>query len=147
MARSTRVWVLNSQRKSLEAVALDLGLQVKTAEGPLPSGAIAVKAPRIGMYSPWTGGNMDEGWTRWVLEQYDFASTTLHNADVRPSTGLGAGGGKLREKYDVIILPDQGTRAIVEGATGQNVRPEYRGGIGDEGVAALREFVGRGARW
>ena len=33
------------------------------------------------MYSPWTGGNMDEGWTRWVLEQYDFNLTTLHNAD------------------------------------------------------------------
>ena len=24
------------------------------------------------MYAPWTGGNIDEGWTRWVLEQYEF---------------------------------------------------------------------------
>jgi len=88
------------------------------------------------MYSPWTGGNMDEGWTRWVLEQYDFASTTLHNADIRS--------GKLRDKYDAIILPDQAARSIVEGATGQNIRPEYRGGIGDEGVAALRDFLAQG---
>jgi hypothetical protein len=136
MTRSARVWVLNGQRKSVEAVASEIGLQVKTADGPVPAGALAVKAPRIGMYSPWTGGNMDEGWTRWVLEQYDFASTTLHNADVRA--------GKLRDKYDVIIFPDQGTRAIVDGSTGQNVRPEYRGGIGDEGVSALREFVAHG---
>ena len=28
--------------------------------------------PRIGLYQPWTG-SMDEGWTRWVLEQYGFA--------------------------------------------------------------------------
>jgi hypothetical protein len=117
-------------------VASDLGLQVKTADAAASAGVLAIKAPRIGMYSPWTGGNMDEGWTRWVLEQYDFTSTTLHNADVRA--------GKLREKYDVIIFPDQGTRAIVDGATGQNVRPEYRGGIGDEGVASLREFIGHG---
>ncbi|HVD91547.1 MAG TPA: hypothetical protein VNC21_04675, partial [Vicinamibacterales bacterium] len=134
--RAARVWVSSGPRKSIESVASDLGLQVKTADGPAPAGALAVKAPRIGMYSPWTGGNMDEGWTRWVLEQYDFTSTTVHNADVRA--------GKLREKYDVIIFPDQGTRAIVDGASGQNVRPEYRGGIGDEGVAALREFVSHG---
>jgi hypothetical protein len=134
--RSTRVWVLSAPRKSLDAVASELGLQVKTADGPAPAGALAVKAPRIGMYSPWTGGNMDEGWTRWVLEQYDFNSSTLHNAAVRA--------GKLREKYDVIILPDQGTRAIIDGASGQNIRPEYRGGIGDEGVGALRDFVAQG---
>ncbi len=88
------------------------------------------------MYSPWTGGNMDEGWTRWVLEQYDFTSTTLHNAEMRA--------GKLRDRYDVIILPDQAPRSIVDGASGQNVRPEYRGGIGEDGVKALRDFVAQG---
>ena len=35
------------------------------------------------MYQPWTGGNMDEGWTRWVLEQYQFNLTSIHNADIR----------------------------------------------------------------
>ena len=133
--KGDRIWV-TAPRKSLDAVASELGMQIKGADGPLPSGAVPVKAPRVGMYSPWTGGNMDEGWTRWVLEQYDFNLTTLHNAEMRA--------GKLREKFDAIILPDQNPRAIVDGATGQNVRPEYRGGIGDEGVAALREFVAHG---
>src|SRR3954462_11685484 len=134
--RTDRVWILSAPKASLDAVASGIGLQIKTAEGPAPAGAIAVKAPRIGMYSPWTGGNMDEGWTRWVLEQYDFNLATLHNEDVRA--------GKLRDKYDVVILPDQQPRSIVDGAGGQNVRPEYRGGIGEEGVAALREFIAQG---
>jgi hypothetical protein len=134
--RSTRVWVTNAPRKSLDAVAAELGIPIKTADGTAPASALAVKAPRVGMYSPWTGGNMDEGWTRWVLEQYDFNLTTLHNAELRA--------GKLREKLDVVILPDQAPRSIVEGATGPNVRPEYRGGIGDEGIAALREFLAQG---
>jgi hypothetical protein len=134
--KGEKVLVLSAPRKSLDAVAADLGLQIRTATIGLPAGTTTLKAPRIGMYSPWTGGNMDEGWTRWVLEQYDFGQTTLHNADVRA--------GKLREKFDAIILPDQAPRAILDGATGQNVRPEYRGGIGDEGVAALREFVSQG---
>ena len=42
---------------------------------------------------------MDEGWTRWVLEQYEFTLTTLHNADIRA--------GRLRQQFDAIILPDQ----------------------------------------
>jgi hypothetical protein len=131
-----RVWVTNAPRKTLDAVAADLGLQVTGSTGAAPSTAVAIKAPRIGMYSPWTGGNMDEGWTRWVLEQYGFTSTTLHNAEMRA--------GKLRDTYDVVILPDQAPRSIVEGASGQNVRPEYRGGIGEDGVKALRDFVAQG---
>jgi len=51
---------------------------------------------------------------------------------------------KLREKYDVVILPDQSPRAIIDGAGGPGVRPEYRGGIGDEGLGALRDFLGQG---
>jgi hypothetical protein len=134
--KSARVWVTNVARKALESAASAVGLTVKTADGAIPSGALQVRAPRIGMYQPWGGGNMDEGWTRWVLEQYNFTSTPLHNADVRA--------GKLREKYDAIIIPDQTPRSIIEGSTGAAVRPEYRGGIGDEGVAALRDFVAQG---
>jgi hypothetical protein len=134
--KGDQAWVLNAPRKSLDTAAADFGLSIKTADATAPAGALNIKAPRIGMYSPWTGGNMDEGWTRWVLEQYDFAQTTLHNADIRA--------GKLREKYDAIILPDQAPRSIIDGANGSNIRPEYRGGIGDEGIAALRQFVAQG---
>ena len=133
--RATRVWANYAPRKSIDAVATEFGLQITTADTAPTAGALMVKAPRIGMYSPWSGGNMDEGWTRWVLEQYDFNLTTIHNADVR---------GRLRDKYDVIIFPDQAPRAIIEGATGQNVRPEYRGGIGEDGITALRDFLGQG---
>src|SRR5262249_53482559 len=34
-----------------------------------------VRAPRIGLYHGW-GGNMDEGWTRWLLEQFEFPYTS-----------------------------------------------------------------------
>jgi hypothetical protein len=134
--KGDQAWVLSAPRKSIDAVAAELGLQIRTADSAVPTTAMLLKTPRIGMYSPWTGGNMDEGWTRWVLEQYDFVHTTLHNADLRA--------GQLRDKYDVIILPDQQPRSIVDGANGQNIRPEYRGGIGEEGLNALREFVGKG---
>ena len=49
---------------------------------------------------PWTGGNMDEGWTRWVLEQYEF---NLTDAPQRRRPRRQA----ARSKFDAIILPDQ----------------------------------------
>jgi hypothetical protein len=39
--------------------------------GSRPSVEHPMRAPRIAMYQSWTA-NMDEGWTRWVLEHYEF---------------------------------------------------------------------------
>ncbi len=103
-------------------------------------------AARIGLYKSWIA-NIDEGWTRWVLEQYGFPYTTLTDADIRA--------GRLRERFDVVILPSQSPRAIVEGhGTGPRSRsapwnpvpPEYRGGIGAAGVDMLKSFVQEGGR-
>ena len=76
-----RVVVTGAPRGSLDKIAADLGFTLRSESQA--RGGVAIKAPRIGMYDTWNGGNMDEGWTRWVLEQYGFRSTRLHNADVR----------------------------------------------------------------
>ena len=154
---AARAIVTNAPRKALEDAARSFGMNVvsmdpvrltasakATASPPEPwrrwrpdtTDGMGIRAPRIGMYQPWGGGNVDEGWTRWVLEQYGFDSTSLHNDDIRA--------GHLKDKFDAIILPDQTPQSIVTGSTGENVRPEYRGGIGDEGVAALKAFVASG---
>jgi hypothetical protein len=132
----TRVMVSGAQRARLEALAGEFGLDVKTESAPRGRGGILVQAPRVGLYQPWGGGNMDEGWTRWVLEQYEFAPITLRNSDIRA--------GRLRDKFDVVIFADQAPRAIINGQRGAWVRPEYSGGIGDEGLQALKTFVAGG---
>ena len=76
---------------------------------------------------------MDEGWTRWLLEAYDFEFTSLRNADVL------AGG--LRGRYDVIIVADMGSGQILNGFARGTVPPRYEGGIGAVGVRALDAFV------
>jgi hypothetical protein len=91
---------------------------------------------RIGLYRPW-GSNMDEGWTRCVLEQYRFGPVSLYNADVRR--------GNLRAKFDTIVLPDlRGRESLLNGLSAADVPPEYAGGIGDEGALALKKFVEEG---
>ncbi|MGA3187915.1 MAG: hypothetical protein ABSF22_12470, partial [Bryobacteraceae bacterium] len=97
--------------------------------------AVAVRKLRIGLYEPWAG-NIDEGWTKWILEQFHFPFTILHNDDVQ--------GGHLRAKFDSIVIAEMSTRNIVDGMQPGTVPGRYAGGIGDDGVEALREFVNDG---
>ncbi len=76
---------------------------------------------------------IDEGWTRWILEDFGFAPVTLRNGDVRA--------GHLRERLDVILLADSSTRSILDGYAAGVVPGEYSGGLGEPGAAALRDFV------
>ncbi|HEX9187254.1 MAG TPA: M14 metallopeptidase family protein [Vicinamibacteria bacterium] len=115
-----------------------------TAVSGFPEGALPLRAPRTGLYKPWAA-SMDEGWTRFVLEQYGFEPKTLDNKAVR------AGG--LDASYDVIVLPDV-TKEVIgtgkpkrdEGAMrySPELPPEYQGGLEKEGAAALKAFVERG---
>jgi hypothetical protein len=91
--------------------------------------------PRVGIYKPFVA-SMDEGWTRYVLEQFDVPYTSIENKDVRA--------GNLRSRFDTIILADQEAESIVNGHAAGTMPPEYAGGIGFEGVTALRAFVESG---
>jgi len=119
----------------VQQVVNELALTAQETEQAPAASALRLRMPRVGLYQPWTA-NMDEGWTRWLLEQYEFPYTTLRNADIKA--------GKLAEKFDAIIFPDMNARQILRGRQGEWIRPEYRGGIGEDGVAAVREFVRAG---
>ncbi|MFL6281932.1 MAG: M14 family metallopeptidase [Pyrinomonadaceae bacterium] len=96
---------------------------------------MSARASRVGIYKSHVP-SMDEGWTRWVFENQGRGYASLSDADVK------AGG--LREKYDAIIIPDQSPRAILEGYRKGSMPEELTGGLGKEGVKALREFVEQG---
>jgi hypothetical protein len=94
-----------------------------------------IKPLRIGLYRPFTA-SMDEGWTRWILEQYKFPFKSLENADIT--------GGHLHQNYDVIVIPDINERQILEGHRAGTIPQRYAGGIGEDGVQELRDFVNDG---
>jgi len=113
------------------------------------AGAPEVRRLRVGMYQRYGGGNMDEGWTRFLLEQWGFPYTSLMDKELK------AGG--LNARYDAIVLPadsiaamtgerDAAAQAARGGSGGQpqTVPPEYRSGFGNEGVDALEDFVQKG---
>lgn len=66
-----------------------------------------VRQPRIALWDRY-GGSMPSGWTRWILEQYEFPFTVVY-----PQT-LDAG--NLADKFDVIIFVTGGIPAFRTGA-------------------------------
>ena len=52
--------------------------------------------------------------------------------------------GNLRAEYDVIVLPDMPPQDIVSGRRAGSMPPEYIGGLGEAGTAAIKAFVQSG---
>jgi len=151
---------------AVAGVAKETGVSFTALNAALKPGSVhAVKKLRIGLRQRYSGGNIDEGWTRWLIEDFKFPYTSLMDADIKR--------GGLIDKYDVIIIPDDSLAMIIgsgaDGAGGRggrggrgggagtggggeggglgpaaNYPPEYRAGIGNEGVAALKDFVTKG---
>ncbi|UCG89429.1 MAG: hypothetical protein JSW71_15365 [Gemmatimonadota bacterium] len=106
----------------------DLALQAERTDR---SSGPAVRS-RIALYRPWRP-SMDQGWSRWVLEQYGFQFSRVTNAEIRA--------GDLSERYDVVLLPAERPQTLLDGFSKGSVPPRYEGGIGAVGVRALDEFV------
>lgn len=94
-----------------------------------------VKRPRIGLYKSWMA-DIDEGWTRWLFEQFGFVYSSLRNADIQ--------GGNLRARFDAIVFADETAKAIDEGNPADSMPAEFTGGVGPKGAQALREFARAG---
>ncbi|MGD9344557.1 MAG: M14 family metallopeptidase [Candidatus Aminicenantes bacterium] len=120
----------------LEGIIADLHVHFVALKDKPSVQALRLKPVRLGLYKSWTS-SMDEGWTRWVLEQYEFRYTSVFDDDIRK--------GALEKKWDVLLLPDfRDSETIVEGLSDQDVPPEYAGGIGEVGVKNIKDFVRRG---
>jgi hypothetical protein len=126
-------------------IAAETGVEFMPLVGEVPRASYPITPQRIGMYQRYLGGNMDEGWTRLMLEDFGFEYTSLFDRDIL--------GGDLSAEYDVIILPADSKGMMTgmrgggvqggygRGAASSTIPPEYRSGFGQEGIDALEAFV------
>ncbi len=126
--------VENRSAKTAELKDWSAKLGVDVAGTSKPVGRL-LKPVRLGIYHP-SLPNMDEGWTRWILEQYEFPYAQVGNAEIRK--------GGLNAKFDAILLADQSKESLLKGVDTEWTDPAYKGGLGEEGVKALKEFVRAG---
>jgi len=119
----------------MENIAGSLNLNVGGADSRPVGEVVQVKSPRVALYKSYTA-SMDEGWTRWLLEQFEFPYTNIEDPEVKA--------GDLRERFDVLIIPSMSTNAIVKGLKKGTIAPSYVGGITENGVRNIKEFVEAG---
>jgi hypothetical protein len=105
------------------------------AAAPPANGRVITRAPRVALYRSYTA-NMDEGWTRWLFEQMGIPFASVSDSLVRA--------GRLRDQFDVLIVPDMNLREARDGSPASQVPPQYAGGLGAGGLAELRQFTERG---
>jgi hypothetical protein len=159
---------------TLEGVARETGVDFTPLRAPVTTGVHDMKRARVAMYQRYGGGNIDEGWTRFALEDFKFPYKSIFDAEIKK--------GNLIDNYDVLIIPSDSTQTLTGeapaagaatpgrggagggagrggaagappeggggggfgGGRGGNTPPEYRTGFGSEGVAAIRDFVQKG---
>ncbi|MGE0884535.1 MAG: M14 family zinc carboxypeptidase [Blastocatellales bacterium] len=136
---------------NVQAVAVKNSFEVEAKPEPtalvIQSRVRSSGDTRVAIYKNYLA-SMDEGWTRWIFDQYKFEFKSLLQDEARA--------GNLKAKFDAIIIPDQSTAALVNGLPGKapgegsddesrGAYPEqYAGGLGEAGIKALREFVEAG---
>ncbi len=76
-----------------------------TAAGP------AAPKPRIGVFLANT--SMDEGWTRWVLDAFEFEYVRVSGEEIQA--------GNLRSRVDVLVISDE-PRGVLGGGAGRGGR-------------------------
>ncbi len=130
------------ERTVLNEIAEDTGVTFRAISEEPESGLHPVLRLRIGMYQRYYGGNMDEGWTRLLLEKFSFPYKSIKDEEIKK--------GNLNSQFDVIILPSD-SEALLTGEIPSTYRrylstypPEYRSGIGEKGIENLKTFVEKG---
>src|SRR5207249_1774074 len=86
-------------------IALSAPVEPPAASPGYP-GLAGPEAPRVGLYRSYAA-SIDEGWTRWVFDTWKVPYVSVVDSVVRA--------GKLREHFEVIVLPDQSPHELFDG--------------------------------
>jgi hypothetical protein len=119
--------------RKMRSLSEEFNLQIYA--GSAPENLIELEPLKLGLYKSWVA-NIDEGWTRWIFDRWEFPYTTIYDEEIRS--------GNLKEKYDVIVLTNITSDRIINGHREGTIPSQYAGGIGELGLDALLHFVKQG---
>ncbi|MDR3218891.1 MAG: hypothetical protein LBU22_07920 [Dysgonamonadaceae bacterium] len=135
----------------LQKLAAEVGLSFDAISSKPRGDALKLRSVRVALWDRY-GGSMDSGWIRWLLEQQFPIPFEVVYAPTLDA-------GKLRDKYDVLILPpgafpqnnfggQGGGQGPRESGASDNIPDEFKNRIGnvtlDKTAPQLRRFVEEG---
>jgi hypothetical protein len=130
--------------QTVQRAAAELGIGVEGTRSQPGADAVRLRTQRIALWDQY-GGSMPSGWTRWLLEQYEFPYEVVFPQQIDA--------GDLRSKYDVIILPsgalgERGRGGRFGQPQAAELPSEFRGMLGrlttERSVPQLRRFLEAG---
>jgi hypothetical protein len=127
------VQAVSISRSILDEIVSETGLTING--GRVSAETKSVRIPRVAVYKSWAA-NIDAGWISYILDRYEIPFHPLVDAEIRA--------GRLHERFDIIILPDQGSSSIINGHSKGTMPPDYLGGITKRGVDNLKLYVENG---
>ena len=132
--RADGTWLIangGASRPIVERAARELGLSFGAGS---MAGATPVKAMRIGLWDRY-GGSMPSGWTRWLLEQYEFPFEVVYPQDLDA--------GDLDRRFDALIFVDGAIPAKrTVGAAPRGLGASSGSALADGLPADLRRMLG-----
>lgn len=127
-------FVVSGDKALMESLSKEYGLEFTGLMAKPEVQLTKIHLPKVGLYKSWVS-NMDEGWTRFVMDEYAFDLDTLHDKDIKM---------KDLSKYDAIIIPSQRPGSILHGNSVLDMPEQFTGGVGLDGSMALSNYVEEG---
>jgi hypothetical protein len=134
----------------LQRLAGDRGISVGPTDSGVPPGAWRLRKPRVALWDQY-GGSMLAGWTRWILEQFQFGFDRVFAPQLDA--------GDLNAKYDTLIFVEGGIPAAAGGGGGgrggapaaidpNEIPAEYRSQLGrvtiEKTLPQIKSFIENG---
>lgn len=146
------VWVPASPaaKPIIDASAKELGVAALALDAAPVGEALKLKPLRIGLYDQY-GGLMPSGWTRWILEQFEFPYQVVYPQILDA--------GDLKSKFDVLVFVDGaarlggsagrgGGRGGFAATTPEDLPDQYKGMTGrltaEKTMPQIRKFIESG---
>ncbi len=127
-------YIVSGGSESIDDLASTYGLEITGLSSKPDVELVKIHLPKVGLYKSWVS-NMDEGWTRFVMDEYAFETDTLHDRDIQTAD---------LSQYDVLILPSQRAKSLLHGHSNLDMPEKFTGGLGLEGSMALSNYVKNG---
>jgi len=89
----------------LQKMARDIGLSFEGTATKPAGEALRLRPRRIGLWDR-TGGSVPSGWTRYVLEKFEFPFTVVYGSTIDA--------GDLAQRFDVLIFADDGVTSATQ---------------------------------
>ena len=97
------------------SIAKTTGVNFDALTSDVSAASHSLKRLRVAMYERYAGGNSDQGWTQFTLEQFGFPYSDIKDAELKA--------GNLNAKYDVLILPADNAFTLMGGRGGRGGAP------------------------